>query len=193
MTKFKTWSRAALVFGVMLLLASGARAQYLMENLGRGVVAVRQNDLQVYVGWRLLGTEYPSDIRFNVYRAVGAGEPEKLNGDPLTQTTDFTDTPPDFTAKLTYTVRPVVNGAEQTDGAGSFVLPAGATVRQYLSVPLQIPPPYTTPDGATHTYRANDGTPADLDGDGEYEIILKWDPSNSGIAAPPSLLTRRVG
>jgi rhamnogalacturonan endolyase len=52
-------------------------------------------------------------------------------------------------------------------------------VRQYLSVPLQIPPPFTSPDGVSHTYRANDGTPADLDGD--YEIILKWDPDNSGV------------
>src|SRR5215207_4651736 len=120
----KMYFRAGLFIAVMLFaLSSAARAQYLMENLGRGVVAVRQNETQVYVGWRLLGTEYPSDIRFNVYRAAGAESAEKLNGDPLTQTTDFTDTPPDFNERLTYTVRPVVNGAEQTDGAGSFVLP----------------------------------------------------------------------
>ena len=30
-----------------------------------------------------------------------------------------------------------------------------------------------------YTYSANDCSVADLDGDGEYEIIVKWDPSNS--------------
>ena len=171
-----------LTAALLFVLAPAASAQYLMENLGRGVVAVRQSATEVYVGWRLLGTEYPSDIGFNLYRSIGDGEAVKVNSDPLTQTTDFTDLPGDLSQKITYTVRPVINGAEQTDGAGSFTLPADAPVRQYLSVPLQIPPPYTTPDGASHTYRANDGTAADLDGDGEYEIILKWDPSNSGLA-----------
>jgi autotransporter-associated beta strand protein len=179
--KLKANLKVALVVGLLFVCAHNARAQYLMEKLGRGVVAVRQGATEVYVGWRLLGTEYPSDIGFNLYRTTGTGQPIKLNAAPITQTTDFTDAPPDFTQQLTYTVRAVVGGTEQTADAGSFTLPADAPVRQYLSVPLQIPPPFTTPDGASHTYSANDGTAADLDGDGEYEIILKWDPSNSGV------------
>ncbi|HEX7318165.1 MAG TPA: HYR domain-containing protein [Pyrinomonadaceae bacterium] len=174
--------KVALVVGLLLVCAHGARAQYLMEKLGRGVVAVRKSTAEVYVGWRLLGTEYPSDIGFNLYRTAGGGALVQLNtGGPLMQTTDFTDMPGDFTQPLTYTVRAVVNGVEQAAGAGSFTLPAEAPVRQYLSVPLQIPPPHTTPDGVNHVYRANDGTVADLDGDGEYEYILKWDPDNSGL------------
>ena len=51
--------------------------------------------------------------------------------------------------------------------------------RPYLSIPLQIPPGGTTPDGGTYTYSANDCSVGDLDGDGEYEIVVKWDPSNS--------------
>ena len=180
--KLKANLKVTLVVGLLLVCAHNARAQYLMERLGRGVVAVRQSATEVYVGWRLLGTEYPSDIGFNLYRTTGTGQPVKLNAAPLTQTTDFTDAPTDFSQKLTYTVRAVVNGTEQTADAGSYTLPADAPVRQYLSVPLQIPPPFTTPDGASHSYSANDGTAADLDGDGEYEIILKWDPSNSGLA-----------
>jgi autotransporter-associated beta strand protein len=179
--KLKANLKLALVVGLLLLCAHNTRAQYLMEKLGRGVVAVRQSTTEVYVGWRLLGTEYPSDIGFDLYRTAGAGQPVKLNAAPLKQTTDFTDAPPDFSQTLKYTVRAVVNGTEQTADAGSFVLPADAPVRQYLSVPLQIPPPFTTPDGVSHTYSANDGTAADLDGDGEYEIILKWDPDNSGV------------
>ena len=44
---------------------------------------------------------------------------------------------------------------------------------------MKIPSGGTTPDGVSYTYNANDCSVGDLDGDGEYEIILKWDPSNS--------------
>ncbi len=179
--KLKANLKLTLVVGLLLVCAHGARAQYLMEKLGRGVVAVRQSASEVYVGWRLLGTEYPSDIGFNLYRTTGTGQPVRLNAAPIKQTTDFTDAPPDLSQTLKYTVRAVINGTEQTSDAGSYTLPADAPVRQYLSVPLQVPPPFTSPDGVSHTYSANDGTAADLDGDGEYEIILKWDPDNSGV------------
>src|SRR5215212_451832 len=140
--KLKANLKAALVVGLLLLCAHNARAQYLMENLGRGVVAVRKSTTEVYVGWRLLGTEYPSDIGFNLYRTADGGAPVQLNtGGPLTQTTDFTDMPGDFTQPLTYTVKAVVGGVEQAAGAGSYTLPASPPVRQYLPVPLQIPPP----------------------------------------------------
>lgn len=48
-----------------------------------------------------------------------------------------------------------------------------------MDVPIQIPAGGTTPDGVSYTYSANDASVGDLDGDGEYEIVLKWDPSNS--------------
>ncbi|NCX99772.1 MAG: rhamnogalacturonan lyase, partial [Planctomycetia bacterium] len=62
--------------------------------------------------------------------------------------------------------------------AASFTLPANAPVRQYLDIPLQIPPGGTNASGA-YTYTANDCSVGDLDGDGEYELIVKWDPTNS--------------
>lgn len=37
----------------------------------------------------------------------------------------------------------------------------------------------TTPDGVAYTYSANDASAGDLDGDGKYELIVKWDPSNA--------------
>ena len=49
----------------------------------------------------------------------------------------------------------------------------------YFDIPIQKPAGGTTPDGVAYTYSPNDASVADLDGDGEYEIILKWDPSNS--------------
>ncbi|MCD8118609.1 MAG: hypothetical protein LUE29_03855 [Lachnospiraceae bacterium] len=45
----------------------------------------------------------------------------------------------------------------------------------FLEIPLDKPEPYLAPDGQRYEYTANDASAADLDGDGAYEIILKWD------------------
>jgi rhamnogalacturonan endolyase len=152
-----------------------------MENLGRGVVVVRQAEASAYVGWRLLGTD-PAAIGFNLYKAAGSGRPVRLNRLPLTKTTDFVDTALDPAVENTYTVRVVVGGRELAPSA-SFVLPANAPVQQFLKVPLQQPAGGEAPGPsgapARYTYNANDASAGDLDGDGEYEIVLKWDPSNA--------------
>lgn len=148
-----------------LLISAALQAQYQMEWLGRGVVAVRTNSSAVYVGWRLLGTD-PSGISFNVYRGT-----TKINATPITSSTNVVD---NITTNNTYTVRPVIGGVEQAASAG-----AGVTTQAYLNVPLQIPAGGTTPSGEAYTYTANDASVGDLDGDGEYEIILKWDPTNA--------------
>ncbi|QRK09677.1 rhamnogalacturonan lyase [Archangium violaceum] len=49
----------------------------------------------------------------------------------------------------------------------------------YLKIALSKPAGGTTPDGVAYTYEANDGSVADLDGDGEYELVLKWQPTNA--------------
>jgi rhamnogalacturonan endolyase len=148
-----------------------------MEYLDRGIVAVQKTTTQVYIGWRLLGTD-PSNIAFNLYRSANGGAAVKLNSSPLTVTTDFLDSSATLTQSNSYYVRPVVGGVEQAPSE-SYTLAASSPVQQFLSVPLQIPAGVTTPDGVTCTYSANDCSVGDLDGDGQYEIIVKWDPSNS--------------
>lgn len=158
-----------------------------MEHLNRGIVAVRGTSASVYVGWRLLGND-PSDIGFNLYRSAGGSAAVKLNSAPLTPTTDFVDTTANLTVSNEYFVRPVIGGVEQA-ASESWLLAASAPVQQYLNVPIQPPPGGTvavpagtqTPPSGTlaYTYNANDASVGDLDGDGQYEIILKWDPSNS--------------
>ncbi|MBL1488891.1 hypothetical protein ELC62_31085, partial [Klebsiella pneumoniae] len=49
----------------------------------------------------------------------------------------------------------------------------------YLTIPLQKPADGECPDGRQYRYSANDASVGDVDGDGQYEIILKWDPSNA--------------
>ena len=66
-------SKMLYAIGVMFFCASAAFAQYQMEDLSRGVVAVRTGSAQVYVGWRLLGVEATANIGFNVYRSTDGG------------------------------------------------------------------------------------------------------------------------
>lgn len=146
-----------------------------MEKLQRGVVAVRQDEKHNYIGWRLLGTE-PEDIAFNVYRSTNGAAPVKLNAAPITSTTDYLDSTADATQSNVYSVRAVLNGKEEEPGK-PFAIAANAPVQQFLSIPIQVPPPRQNGIGREYTYSANDASAADLDGDGEYEIILKWEPS----------------
>ncbi len=162
----------------LLALAASASAQRQMEKLGRGVVAINQGEGKVFVSWRLLGTE-PASIGFNVYRASGAARPVKLNDAPLTKATCFQDTGVDFSQPVSYTVRAVLNGQEQP-ASKAFTFPANAPARPYISIPLK--------EGLT----PNDGAAGDLDGDGEYEIVLKRedggrDPSRGGASGETHL------
>jgi len=151
-----------------------------MEALGRGVIAVNQGEGKVFVSWRLLGND-PEAAAFNLYRAVAGGKPVKLNAKPLTDATHFVDEKADLTKAVSYFVRPVINGRER-EACKAFTLPANAPVRQYLSIPLQTPQGYTP----------NDASVGDLDGDGEYEIVLHQagrgrDNSQAGMTDPPIL------
>lgn len=167
----------------------------LVENLGRGVIALKTGDTSIYVGWRLLGTD-PAYVAFNLYRSTGGAAPVRLNASPLTTTTDYTDASADVTQANAYTVRPVLHGIELAP-SDAFTVRANAAVLPYLEVPLQRPPggdvevPAGNPTQAV-TYSPNDASVADLDGDGDYEIVLKWDPSNSRDSASAGLSGRQV-
>src|SRR5690349_16384520 len=85
-----------------------------VEALDRGVVAVNKGSGNVYVGWRLLGTD-PADVAFNVYRVTNGGAPVKRNSSPITTSTNFNDTGVTLTTSNSWFVRPVINGIEQAD------------------------------------------------------------------------------
>jgi hypothetical protein len=129
-----------------------------MENLGRGVVAVRSSNTSVLVSWRLLGLD-PDGIGFNVYRSTAGGQEVKLNSTVLTQGTNFTDSTADLTRSNSYRVRPVINGAEQPP-SGAFTLTANHAVEPALRVPLRAGGPVKFV------------WVGDLDGDGEYDFVL---------------------
>ena len=145
-----------LCFGLLSALTAPAAAQRRMENLTRGIVAVKQPEGDVYVGWRLFGTD-PETVAFNLYRMTGSGEPVKVNERPIAETTNYMDRGADPDQSLQYFVRPVLNGKELAPSK-----PASAWDNNYLEIPIQ----------PIAEYRPGDASIADLDGDGEYEIVL---------------------
>jgi rhamnogalacturonan endolyase len=135
-----------------------------VEKLNRAVISVRSGSGN-FVSWRLLGTD-PANVAFNLYRGS-----TKVNSSPITGSTNFFDS--GAAAGQAYTVRPVVGSTEY---AGES---AAQWSQNFFDVRLQVPAGGTTPDGVAYTYSANDASVGDVDGDGQYEIFVKWDPSNS--------------
>jgi rhamnogalacturonan endolyase len=127
-----------------------------MEDLNRGLVSVRSGSGNL-VSWRLLGYESMA-TGFNVYRGS-----TKVNSAPVTNSTNYLDS--GAAADASYTVRAVVDGVEQAASEQSLRFTGG----NYLDVPISRP-------GSNYT--AGDASVGDADGDGQYEIFLKWDPSD---------------
>ncbi len=124
------------------------------EQLNRGVVAVKTPDGKVAISWRTLMSDSKGEA-FDVYR-----NGVKLNREPLTTGgTFFVDEHP-LQGDATYEVK-----SKTSDGRCKVTDNIG-----YLTIPLQ------KPEGR---YSANDASVGDVDGDGQYEIFLKWEPWNA--------------
>lgn len=132
-----------------------------METLSRGLVAVIADD-GVFLSWRLNAYEYELGIDFVLYRNG------KRITDIITTSTNYFDK--DGKVGDEYTVKAVLNGKAEKEGYSTKVLPT-----PYIPIPLDKPESVLLPDGIVHEYTANDASVADVDGDGEYEIILRWD------------------
>lgn len=142
-----------------------------LEELSRGLVAVKANQ-GVFVSWRLFKAEVGG---YNATGLTGTDFVLYKNGERLAAVTDSTNyLDAAGTAQDAYAVAPVCNGIEYP-----ACKPVKAWAKGYYDLPLQRPAPGTTPAGETFTYHANDMSVGDVDGNGEYEYFLKWDPDNS--------------
>ena len=133
----------------------------------RALVAFPLSDSTVSVSWRMLTTD-KKDKSFFVYRNNHLITPQ-----PLTNGGCYFVDHYKANKYTTYILKDI-----QGNMLGSFNMKPYAP-QGYLSIPLSAPTPGVSPDGRSYTYSANDASIGDLDGDGQYEIILKWEPSNA--------------
>lgn len=142
-----------------------------LERLNRGLVAVKTGN-GIFLSWRLFLEEVSgysdtgmTGTDFAVYR----------NGERIgtvMESTNYLDAR--GTEKDRYAVAPIKDGRE-----GEPCGEVKVWEKEYLDIPLHKPEGGVTPAGEAYEYHANDMSIGDVDGDGEYEYIIKWDPSNS--------------
>lgn len=136
-----------------------AMAQRFTDRLDRGLVAV-QTTGGVYCSWRIQADEY-FDVKYNLYR-----DGTKVNSEPL-NVSNFTDAAGSASSK--YTVKAVVNGVEQAASKTAEVL-----ANNYKTIKIM------HDASLKSTYVPNDACCADVDGDGEVEILMKFDNKEEG-------------
>ena len=149
----KTKKLLSLLF--LLLVAGMAQAQRVMDNLDRGVVAVKVNN-GVFVSWRIQAEEY-YDVTYNLYRD-GSLIAENL------KTSNYTDA--SGSTSSTYSVAPVVKGVVGKQSVAKTVW-----AQDYM----EITPKH--PSELKATYVPNDACAADVTGDGQVELLMKYNNS----------------
>ncbi|MEV0895014.1 rhamnogalacturonan lyase [Promicromonospora sp. NPDC050262] len=140
------------------------------EKLGRGLVAAATSE-GVFLSWRLLAPEVTGHTDAGLKGPGFAVYRDGRRVATVTGATNYLDAA--GTADARYRVVPL-SGPDRGRAASADVWGDG-----HLDIPLNKPADGVTPAGEAYTYRANDASVADLDGDDEYEIVVKWDPSNS--------------
>lgn len=145
------------IAAVLAGLAFGARQ---VEGLDRGLVAVKTAD-GVFLSWRVFGTD-PASVSFNIYR-----DGSKIGSVAAGSATNYADKA--GTASSKYGVRAVLDGSEMS--ADRAISVWGSNV---LKIALSRPA-----GGSGYTYSPSDLAVGDLDGDGRWDLVVKWEPSNA--------------
>lgn len=159
----------------LVALPGISSAQRKVEKLGRGVVATNLGSGNVYVSWRFFAQD-PTNISFNVYRSTGGAAAVKRNATPILNVTNYTDAGASTTQTNSYYVTPVINGVEGAPSK-SFTLPGSAAAKSYSTITLNNS--FLTALGLTATaYNIPQIYVGDLDGDGEYDYIVKRQPTD---------------
>ena len=146
-------NKLLILLSILLSLVLNANAQRVIDKLDRGMVAVKTTG-GVFVSWRIQSDEY-YDVTYNLYRDGS------LIAENLT-TSNYTDAA--GTATSNYAVEAVKHGVKQ---------PMSTAATPWANNYLEIAPKHD--QSITSTLVPNDACCADVDGDGELEILLKYD------------------
>ena len=136
-----------------------------MEYLDRAPVALpASGNKGIFLSWRILGTDEPG-ILFDIVR-----DGKTIKSD--SRVSNYTDSEGTKTSIYEIVVKKDGKEVERTK---AFTPWSKIFLRQTLDRPAD----GVTPEGESYSYTPNDCSVSDVDGDGQYELIVKWDPSNS--------------
>ena len=150
----KLTKKTFLLLALIMMSVLTAYSQRKTDALDRGLIAIKTTN-GVYCSWRIMGEEY-YDVTYNLYR-----DGTKVNSEPLS-VSNYSDAA--GTASSKYTVKAVVRGTEQAASKEATV---------WTDSYLEITPKHAP--SITSTLVPNDACCADVDGDGELEILIKYD------------------
>ncbi len=144
-----------------------------LEKLNRGLIAVKLNT-GIFLSWRMLLEEVSG---YGETGMTGTDYAVYRNGEKIATVTDSTNyLDKEGQPEDSYAVAALKDGKELKT---CEAVKAWSTGTNYIEIPMQIPAGGVTPAGQEYTYSVNDMSIGDIDGDGEYEFFVKWDPSNS--------------
>lgn len=131
------------------------------ETFGNRALVAVKGENGIFISWRLYEVD-SKNITFTL----------KRNGETVYtgSKTNFTDTK----GKAGDLYQLIASEGISQSGETAI-----AWEREYQEFILVTPKDQKMPDGSVATYTTNDMSVGDLDGDGELELIVKWNPSNA--------------
>ncbi len=132
----------------------GWASERISEQINRGLMAFKTPE-KIYLSWRLLESDSPN-VAFDVYEEQEGEKAQKLNQQPVSETTDFLVK--NYKPSARYFIQTVGNDKEETSAK---VSPKQEGTLPYKTFPFK------------GEYSPDRVAVADLNGDGEYDFIIK--------------------